>query len=107
MKFLRLGQFLPALAQPLLVGRSSLWIKDFPGVAEPFGMIDWYTGVLNSRPSSGFFAQFYTHSDQMHDMNLLVGLMQQVSNIMQAASIFETTRRARKAHHPVPAFILE
>ena len=38
MKFLRLGQFLPQLGQPLLVGRSCLWIKDFPRVAEPLGV---------------------------------------------------------------------
>jgi hypothetical protein len=46
MKLPRLGQFLPKLAQPLLVGRSRLWIKNFPGVAEPFGVIEWLANVL-------------------------------------------------------------
>ena len=46
MKLLRLGQFLPQLAHPLLVGRSRLGIKDFPGVAEPLGVIEWQAGVL-------------------------------------------------------------
>ena len=46
MKLLRLGQFRSQLGQTLLVGRSRLRIKDFPGIAEPFGVVEWQARVL-------------------------------------------------------------
>ena len=65
MKLLRLGQFLPELVQPLLVGRSRLWIKDFPDVAEPLGVIEWQTGILKRMGFSGSLAQVRTNGDSV------------------------------------------
>ena len=40
-------------------------------------------------------------------MDLLVGMVQEMGNVMQAAGILEATGRARKAHRPVLAFRAE
>src|SRR5687767_129989 len=67
MKVLRLGQFLPQLAQPLLVGRSRLGIKDFPGVPEPLDVIAWQAGVLKEMNVSGFLVHLRTRGYQSED----------------------------------------
>ena len=56
---------------------------------------------------SGLLAQVRTRGDQGDDMDLLVGMLQQMGNVVEAAGIFEATGRARKAHRPVLAFRAE
>ncbi len=72
MKLLRLGQFLSQLGQTLLVGRSRLGIKDFPGITEPFGVVNWQARVFKERSFTGAFPlRSAAYSDQGEDMELL------------------------------------
>src|SRR5262245_1669190 len=53
---------------------------------------------------SGPLVQVRTGGDQGNDMDLLVGMLQQIGKVVEAAGIFEATGRARKTHRPVLAF---
>lgn len=96
-KCLRLGQFLPQLGQPLLVGCSRLWIKDFAHVAAPLEVIERQAAGRKGMRFRSFLAETRTSAGQGEDMELLVRMLQQMSNVVQATGLFEATGYARKA----------
>ena len=55
----------------------------------------------------GLLAETRACAYQTQDMELLMRMVQQVGDIVQAAGLFEATGRARKAHRPVLAFRAE
>ena len=56
---------------------------------------------------SGSLAQVRTNGTQCDDMDVVVGLLQQMGNVMEAAGVFEATDRAGKAQRPVLALRAE
>jgi len=107
MKFLSFGKFCSEVTQPLLIGCSRLWIKNFSAITEPFHMVKWQARISHSSCITKPIAYISSTSDEGNNMDLVVRLLQEMRNIVQPTDVFEAAGFTGKAHRPVLAFVTE